>query len=274
MLNFPKKVLLKKRLMIKLLLAILFLTISINLQSQRRQDGTWMNIAIKGSYGTTYLLNKNISDDGNIEMDLLSPSYSYGLRAGFTISEFTSISVEAANSTYIQKYEMHNAGVFQDLHYTKSLQFEARDYAIFFRLTNYDGVYFEIGPKLSWLKTLIVSNTIDSTFTDITKEGFKDRTTSLVLGAGMAVLKTRDDRLRLNVGLRMHITLDDVLTDVNKPPVKDGLYEWNYSFFDSYNNVVGTRPLLLQAVVELDYYFGYYGNTKRGRTRFVLFRKF
>ena len=50
----------------------------------------WLNISVKGGYGGTMLFNSDVSGDGQVTQDFLSPSYEFGGRfaIGYGVSYF------------------------------------------------------------------------------------------------------------------------------------------------------------------------------------------
>jgi hypothetical protein len=255
-----------------ILLLLLFL-LCFTLTGQRRQDRTWFDISVKGGYGSSFLLNKNIHNDKNVRMGPFSPCFSYGARLGFFINEYTGISLEAQNFLFSPSYAIDNAGVSQNINYKKTIKFSSFAYSLLFRIVAFKSIYAEAGPKITKLNSVNVINSIEESFNDSKMEGYTNRFTSVLLGAGIAVVRSRDDRFRLNVGVRLDYCLDDIVMDLSKPPVKDGVYEWNYQYRIKYNTFHKTSPLNLQVVVELNYFFAYYGRGKKGKYKLEFFKK-
>lgn len=258
----------------KIILIILNISFIVSFASAQRQANlTWFDISVKGAYGSTFLINRNILNDNNAQMNIMkSNNYSYGLRLGFFVNEFTGISFEGQNMIYTQVFDLKNGGRDQNINYAKTIAFEAQDLALLFRVVLYTGVYAEIGPKMSWMQLVETTNSIDAEFQDVPSDQYKERYTSVVGGLGIAVLRTPDDRLRLNLGVRLHYSIDNIMKDANWPPLEDGVYNMNYEYASQYSDIQTTKPLFVQAVAEINYFFGFYGRARCGRTKFVLFR--
>ena len=240
--------------------------------SQRRSNVLWFDMALKAGIGNSLFINENILTDNNIKTHYLTPSYSIGGKLGISVTEITNISVEAYKGSFGQTYDLQDAGIRNDLYYTKDIAFETLELAIMFRAAFYTGFYIEAGPLFTQIDGYSVTNSISENFTDLKQEDYAERFSSIAAGLGIAVIRSPDDRVHLNIGLRAHYSFDEFLKDKNKIPVKDGIYNANEHYFQNYLETTKTSPVTVKIMFELDYFFGFYGRARCGRTKFVLFK--
>ncbi len=224
----------------------------------------WLSLAIKGGYGGTALFNSDVSADNSVTTNFLSPSYSYGGRFGITYGDNFSLNFEPLFSGFSQEYNINDGSAA----YAKNLKFTAIDYFVFLRYVGGYGFYFEVGPQFSTLKTATVENSKDGTFTDENDEDFKsnftEKSTSITAGLGYAILN--GDRLQINLGLRGTYTLGDFRADPTYYVLNDGVYRPTPPF------EAKTNPLTLKLMLELNYFFAFWGNASCGKGRLMFFQ--
>ena len=253
----------------KKLISVFVISLIISSAFAQRHGGNgeikWLSLAIKGGYGGTVFFNQDVMDDKNVSVNYLSPSYSYGGRFGITYGDHIGINVEPLMSGFSQEYSI-NDGVQP---YNKKQKFTSFDLFVSLRYINDYGFYFEAGPQFSTLKTAVVENDIDGAFTDENsvndyKTNFAEKFTSI--GAGLGFAAINGDRIQLFVGLRANYTLGNFVTNSSYYVLQDGVYNPTGSF------TAKTSPLTYKLMLELNYFFGFWGDANCGRGRLMFFQ--
>ena len=249
----------------KLVFILVILLISTSLYAQRRKKRgsiiNWISIAVKGGYGNSILLNQDVLLDANGTMDFLSPAYNIGGRFGLTFGDNFGVYLEALSASFNQKYDI-NTGTTA---YVKTQEFKSFDLILELRYTSDYGFYFETGPVFNNLKSASESNSIDGSFSprDNYIENFKTKYNSLMLGLGFAAF--RGDRLSVNVGLRGTYALGDFVENSNFYLLNDGVYNGS-------STNVATNPFSLKVMLEVNYFFAFWGDASCGRGRLMFFQ--
>ncbi len=242
-----------------LLFILLFVFVSINnVEAQRRtQTIKWFSIAAKTGIGNSIFLNSDIINDKNVEFDYISLSQSYGGRMTFTYGENLGFGVEVLSSSYGQKYTV-DANV-------KKLKLKSLDILPFFRYTGSTGGYIELGAKISNVKSITETNTNPLVFVrNDLMTYYEPKFTSVVLGFGLALYK--GERIDVNLGARFAYSFKDITPYKNFNIINDNLYT------PGYFNTAATNPLSAQAILEVNYYFAFWGDATCGRGRLMLFQ--
>ena len=173
----------------------------------------WLNISVKGGYGGTMLFNSDVSGDGQVTQDFLSPSYEFGGRFAIGYGDNLSLGVEALSSGFGQDYSI-KAPNFES--YDKTQKFTSFDLLVALRFTSPYGFYFEAGPKFSTLKAASIKNSITGeNFVDGIQpeyiDNFSEKFTSIVAGMGFAI--HNGDRLQVTLGLRGSYAIGDFVAE-------------------------------------------------------------
>jgi len=237
--------------------------------AQRRGRGNgeikWLNLAIKGGYGGTMMFNSDVSGDGNVSQDFLSPSYEFGGRFGIGYGDFVSLGVEVLSAGFGQDYSINDATIES---YTKKQKFTSFDLLVALRYTSPYGFYFEAGPKFSTLKTASIENSMTGPFVDGDQpdymQNFSEKFTSIVAGMGFAI--HNGDRLQVTLGLRGSYAIGNFVENENYYVLNDNVYRPMGSF------TAKTSPFTLKAVLEVNYIFGFWGDASCGRGRLMFFQ--
>lgn len=174
--------------------------------SQLIQAQEGLRLGLKGSYMSTWLFNKNVSDAGN-ELDYASTfGGTIGIQGVYMFAETYGINVEIVSAGHNQKYTGDDNGVTADL----ELKMRYIDIPVLFRVASEKGPYFEIGPQFSFLGSAKESATINDVklYSD---EDFKDNFNGFglaaVLGFGVDIKLT--DMVNLSTGLRFGYAFTD-----------------------------------------------------------------
>ncbi len=253
----------------QILVLILSLLVTTGFAQRHRGNGEikWLNISAKGGYGGSMLFNSDVSSDGNVTQDFLSPSYEFGGRFAIGYGDFVSFGVEILSAGFGQDYSINPPNTEA---YTKTQRFTSFDILPTLRYTSPYGFYFEAGPKFSTLKTAKVKNSIDGPFIDeIPNEeyqlNFTDKFTSIVAGMGMAL--HNGDRLQVTLGLRGSYALGNFIEENSDYYVlNDGVY------FPQGDFTAKTSPFTLKLMLEVNYIFGFWGDASCGRGRLMFFQ--
>lgn len=118
-----------------------------SLMTVQAQEG--VRLGVKGSFNSTWLFNKNVSDQ-NDKLDYASSfGTSFGAQAIFMFTETYGMSAEMIFSKHVQKYDGY---VFTDTKpFTNELSLNYLDIPVLFRVSSAKGPFFEIGPQVSLL---------------------------------------------------------------------------------------------------------------------------
>ncbi len=243
---------------------VVFAVLFQNANAQRRKSTIkWFSIAVKAGYGNSVLLNVNNIEDKNISFNYLTPSLSYGGRFTFTYGNNIGFGADILSSFFGQEYTINNNG---DI-YEKNLEIKSLDVFPFFRYTGNKAGYFEIGPKISTVKSMTVTNSISNEFFNSAEnisENYTSKFTSLVLGFGLAVYK--NERLDINLGARFAYSFTDFTPGYSYNVADDGYY------IPTKDILTPTNPLSIQGILEINYYFAFWGDATCGKGRLMFFK--
>lgn len=248
-------------------LFLIILLSSVFVVNAQRGSSTikWLSIALKGGYGNSILFNDSYKNDPNISLDYVSPSYMYGGRFGITYGDYVGVSVEYQQVGFSQKYDIKNGSEV----YNKETKLKSTDIAILLRFTSPTGFYAEAGPKFITLND--VSQTTSISVTDPTveesdylKSKYVEKYNGFTFGLGLTPYN--GDRVTLSVGIRGTYSGNSIIADENYFSLTD---DGNYTA--SYKDAT-TKPFHAQFVVELNYFFGFWGDATCGRGRLMFFQ--
>jgi hypothetical protein len=229
-------------------------------KSNRRGGGgstvKWLSLAAKGGFGNSIFLNNEIKNNSDVSPELLTPSYFIGGRFGFTFGDFVGVSFEALSSTFGQKYSIRYNSNDQN----KEFKMKSLDYLVLFRYTGETGFYAELGPKFSTIKSVVETNTLNNPASDV-GNNFVTKFNSVVLGFGMMPVRT--DRLTVSLGLRGNYSMNSLVVNENYFP----LHEFGVNNSDN-----KLKPLAVQLVLEINYFFAFFGDASCGKGRIMFFQ--
>jgi hypothetical protein len=252
----------------KNLISFIILSLIISSTFAQRHGGNgeikWLSLSLKGGYGGSVLLNKDVLNDDSVSVNFLSPHYSFGGRFGITYGDNFGINVEPLWSGFQQEYSLKGGGQ----PYTKTQKFTSFDLLFTLRFITDYGFYLEAGPQFSTLKTAEVENSIDEAFTENQlsdyKTNFAQKNTSLAFGLGFAAIN--GDRLQLFVGLRANYGFGNFVENGSFYVLNDGVNQ------PSYASTAKTSPITYKLMLELNYFFGFWGDATCGRGRLIFFK--
>ncbi len=247
-----------KKITLVFLITLLFMSI---LSAQRKsQTIKWFSFAAKAGFGNSVFLNIDHIDDGNVDLNYFSLSQSFGGRFTFTYGDHLGIGSDLLFSTYNQTYSINNNGILYD----KDVKIKAVDFLPFFRYSGLTGGYVELGGKFTRINSVTETNSIQENFYPVNNimNNYEPKFTSVVLGFGFAVYK--NERIDVNLGARMAYSFTDLTPDYNI--TDDGFY------LPDYVKSSPTNPVSVQAIIELNYFFAFWGDANCGRGRLMLFQ--
>ena len=238
----------------------LIMFISLSLFSQKRGSVTWMSLSAKGGFGSTLLMHQESLSDGNVAYQYFSPAYFVGGRFGLTFGNYIGVSSELMYQAFSQKYDITTAN---SINYQKQTNLAALEFDVLFRFTALTGIYLELGPKFTQLKN-IKQTTTGVDLPELNPiQFYEEKWTNIIFGIGFMPFRT--DRLEISVGVRGAYGFKSIISDDNYYVVRDGVYSPNY--LDPITN-----PITFQAVVEVNYIFGYFGIANCGKFKMKLFQ--
>ena len=198
----------------KKILAIAVIVIT-SLSSAQAQEG--IRLGAKGSFFSTWLFNKNVSDQ-NASLDYASSfSPTFGVQAIFMFKETYGINAEIIYASHKQKYDGYTGN--EDNTFTNEINLSYIDIPILFRVSSPKGPYFEIGPQVSLLmgakETFELANSSASNYSDKdVKDDFAGFGVAGVFGFGIDIKLT--DMINLTTGLRFGYMITDATTEYTK----------------------------------------------------------
>ncbi|MBN1183828.1 MAG: hypothetical protein JXB49_16165 [Bacteroidales bacterium] len=249
----------KKVYLIVFIIVIIFPS---SLLAQRKRGAQYAivgDIGLIGGAGISVFNNAAIKRDQFISYEKLDPDYSFGALASLSFvgaqPAFTlfTVSGEVISNTAIQFLNEIDTDGEGSLYYDKTINYNTIDLLGLGKITCFFGdnadkpVYFEGGLKISSLKRVKESNTIDDANFYSNTDGydpsqkFKESYQSLVFGIG----RYGD---YVSVGLRFSYALDDI-TNGTDFMINDGLYNntaINPNYLANYNDYSETNQFSIE----------------------------
>lgn len=181
-----------------------------------------LKVGLGGGVNSTWLLNKNVSDQGDA-IDFASTSGgSFGLKAQYFFNDKMGVEMDILYSGHNQKYKLDdgNAEIKTKLRYI--------DIPVLFRYGGGKGFYFEVGPQVSILSSAKDEDlafsygpvNIPLEETDV-KESLNGTNFALVLGLGADIPVA--DFLTITAGVRFGYGFSDVTKDYTNSNSEDDL---------------------------------------------------
>lgn len=197
----------------KILIALMLVATTGNLLAQ---EG--VRLGVKGSFNSTWLFNKNVSDQ-NARLDYASTfGTAFGAQAIYMFAETYGMSAELSFASHRQKYDGYEGN--EDNTFTNEIKLNYLDIPILFRVSSPKGPYFEIGPQFSLLMGAKETFELDNDPSDLSysNKDFKDNFNSFGMGAvlGFGVDIKLSEELALNTGLRFGYMFSDATTEYSQ----------------------------------------------------------
>jgi len=218
----------------------------------------YIDVAIKGGAGTTWLLNTNVFADEDY-VHQVSGGGNFGGKLGFNFTETFQVVAEGMIGVFNQKYTIKEA----DGDWNKRIGMTQFQLPLLLRFNKNNGSFFEAGA----------SYTNNSVITETNKQGIKEDAGyrfspdywSAILSFGGYMMGW--DNLGLSLSLRFSYSFADVL---HGGEADQGTYrDYAANFKESY---VTTTPISAMFVLELNYDLGYLARSPcSGRRAFIFF---
>lgn len=216
----------------------------------------WLDIGAKGGYGLGFILNQNLLDDRPHEFKL-GNVLSYGGKVGLNFGDNHGIALDVLFSNLSQSYDYNTSLV--DIR-NNEIARENLDLYVMYRLQS-DGVYFEVGPKFSTLRsTTHIFGPVDIAGED----NYSEKNTGAALGWGGYLLG--NEFFSLMFGMRV----DYMFTDLVSEKGQAAGYPAPYRIFETYKP---TNAVTGQIMLELNFGLGGYAKTRCGKRAFVFGRR-
>lgn len=192
------------------------------LSTAHAQEG--IRLGLKGSFFSTWLFNKNVSDQ-NASLDYASSfSPTVGVQAIFMFKETYGMSAEIIYASHKQKYDGYFGSDDNVFNVETTLSY--LDIPVLFRVSSPKGPYFEIGPQFSLLtgaKETLEFDLKSSQDDNYSDKDFKDDFAGFgvagVLGFGMDIKLS--DMVNLTTGLRFGYMFTDATTEYSEDELAD-----------------------------------------------------
>jgi hypothetical protein len=174
-----------------------------------------LEIGLKGSYKSTWLFNKNVSDRGDIADYAAGWGYNYGLGATFYFNSKLGFGVDGLLNLHSGNY----AGTMDSNRtYTSDVKINSLEIPVLFKLRNATGAFFEVGPQIGLVSgarydffqhyTNGSGMNIDNDTTFNVTSTYSGTNISAVLGFGISIKLV--SRLALKTGIRLEYGLTDL----------------------------------------------------------------
>jgi hypothetical protein len=214
------------------------------LQSASAQD-IWLEAALKGGVGASFLLNKNVLDDDNFNYNA-NLGYNFGGKVALNFGPFNGISLEG----FLTKWG-------QDLDYkqpilgntTTEISWNTVDALLLYRHIS-NRVYVELGPMYSFVRSLEQKD--DSTLPTNAKSNYESGYLSGVLGFGGYIAGA--ETFSVGLGIRLHYGLTDFVN-------ADGKQLGYPTPTTRYESSAISRPAFAEFMVEFNFGIGHWAKT-------------
>ena len=185
----------------KIILSTLVLT-TLNLNAQISIDG-----GIKGSYNSTWLFNKNISDQGAEQDYAMAWGSNYGLGASVYFGAI-GLGVDFLRGTHTGGYSGDFLGK-----YSSNVELNVTQIPLLLKFKSENGAYIELGAQVNSIsKATYTFDYADSDIFDGTSNvtsNYSKSFTSAILGFGANVKLSKSIPLAFNAGIRLQYGFSD-----------------------------------------------------------------
>lgn len=204
----------------------------------------WFDIGVKGAWGPTSALNKNISDEGRYTYNVVTGT-AFGGKIGVNWGAYHGVAIEGLAATNNANYDYQLSGN----QLINDLKWKTTDLMLLYRYQG-QGAYFEIGPKYSIMNE-IDQNDGPEEMNNIDKSNFENYLSG-VIGFGSYLAGTGS--LQIILGIRLHYALQDMVSEEGFETLN--LPTPNYPDFPTQQK---TSPIAAQLSLEINYVLGYVG---------------
>ncbi len=218
----------------------------------------WLEAGGKFTFGPSGFTNSNMASDGQHDFSL-GLSHTAGAVLGVNIGDNHGFNVEALLGTYYQDFTYR--GGAEPL--KQSVEWKVADYYLLYRLYTNNGMYFELGPKLTNLRN--VSQTTGLS-TEIPSGGaYEDQYYSAVAGLGTILAGSKV--FVIQMGLRFEYGLTDMVSVTGQ---RDNFP----AYYTSYANTAKTTAYRVSFGMSVSFALGGTAQAACGRRVFMLGGKY
>lgn len=241
----------------KLILTSL-LTLSLFANSQAQ---SWIDFGVKGGWGPTLLFNQKIFDNQSVNHKL-SYAPTFGAKIGYNFNMEHEITFDVMFSQFKQDftYSVTDSTTKSDVNYNSTFGYKSTDLLFMYR-HNKNGSYFEIGPKLSLIKSSYNNFDLNTFAPMFSPDQVVPQLTSLAVGFGSYFIGT--ENFGVTGGLRMSYSFNNIIST-------NGNNVYAPTYLPSSNNGV-SHPLFFQVIFEANYDLAYMAKAKCGRKKILMF---
>lgn len=236
-----------------LIVTIMLLTAATSFSQRRGSAPNWLTIAVKGGYGNSIMFSKAISDNKDLKYDYMAPSYCFGGRLGVVFADVIGVSAEFLGSGFNQQYTYNNGKVNID----GKIKYTSTDFLALLRYTGQYGLYCEIGPKFTFIKS--AEREFDNITTDVADQ-YVDKFTSFAFGIGF--MPYNGDRVQVSLGVRAAYCSKNVLNTQDNPYGTGSLLTIENTEL---------KPFSAQIMLEANYMFARFGRASCGKGKIIFF---
>lgn len=232
---------------------ITFLTVNTYAQS-------WADIGIKGGWGLNFLYNKNMLDDDFTAK--FSTGFSVGGKIGWNFDDSHELTFDVLYYQFNQsfKYNVTDSSTNSSPEYGRQVSFSGMQFHLLYRHNN-DGRYVEIGPSLTTVKKVTVTDDYLSPTLLTDLNGQMKSHVGITFGFGGYFIGT--ENFGITMGVRFNYAVADAVKD-------DGVT--NFPAFKTYDTYTATHPLTAMLVMEMNLDFAYMAKAKcSNKRKLILF---
>lgn len=184
----------------KIILISIFAVAAISLFAQ---EGS-VFFGARGGYGSSWLLNPNVMDQGASQDFSITGSHNLSVFAGYNITDGFGLETGLILNTHKQKYVGDYWGAYESL-----VKMNSVDIPLFFRIGK--AVYFEAGPIVSFISDVeydLEYASINWTYSDNVTDDFKGTNICFSIGVGGDI--PINESIAINIGGRIIAGLTDI----------------------------------------------------------------
>ncbi len=241
----------------KITLSILIIFVGLNVLAQKNL--TWVNVGLRGGYGTSVFLNKPSMDDSNVEYNYYSPSFFVEGRLGVMFGDYVGVSGGFGKCFYSADYKLHTTMA----NFDRKLSMDAMSFVLQLNVDIPGGFFIDIGPRFQKTGSAKITNSEYNSRAEIDlKPMLEKQFISADFAFGITTFFT--DYLTLKTGVRGNYSIINIVSQSGYILPTGGNMYYVPAYTDEKTNLA---QLTLSA--ELTYTFGRFGKASCGKNRFM-----